>query len=452
MAQSKSKLTFLCSECGNDFPKWHGRCPACGEWGTVKEFTVPTNGKRSRREPRKTVPLQDLLYGDEMERASTDIPEVDRVLGGGLLPGSVILLGGNPGIGKSTLALQAVAGLEQNVLYVSAEESEDQIALRARRLGIDSDKLTLTGENRWEGIVEQLSLVKPAYLIIDSIQTIYSEGSESLPGAVGQIRECGQKILEQCKSSKMSTIVIGHVTKDGIIAGPRMLEHMVDTVLYLEGDRRHDFRLLRAVKNRFGSTSEVGVFEMTEKGLIVVENPSELFLAERQTNIAGSAVIPSMEGSRPILVEVQALTSNANFGTPQRNVTGFDIRRLAMLLAVLEKRLGFPVSTKDVFVNFVGGLRVDEPAADLAVISAIASSLNDSPLPSDTVLVGEVGLGGELRGASHIDKRMKEAKQLGFKSIIAPAASAKKVKVKSKGIKMHGVKSVREAFDFLFSS
>ncbi len=231
-----------------------------------------------------------------------------------------------------------------------------------------------------------------------------------------------------------------------------MLEHMVDTVLYLEGDRRHDFRLLRAVKNRFGSTSEVGVFEMTEKGLIVVENPSELFLAERQTNIAGSAVIPSMEGSRPILVEVQALTSNANFGTPQRNVTGFDIRRLAMLLAVLEKRLGFPVSTKDVFVNFVGGLRVDEPAADLAVISAIASSLNDSPLPSDTVLVGEVGLGGELRGASHIDKRMKEAKQLGFKSIIAPAASAKKVKIKSKGIKMHGVKSVREAFDFLFSS
>ena len=449
MAQSKSKITFLCSDCGNDFPKWHGKCPSCGEWGTVKEFTVSTNGKRSRREPRKTVPLQDVLYGDELERATTGIPEVDRVLGGGMLPGSVILLGGNPGIGKSTLALQAVAGLKQNVLYVSAEESEDQIALRARRLAIDSDKLTLTGENRWEGIEEQLSVVKPAYLIIDSIQTIYSDGNDSLPGAVGQIRECGQKILERCKSSKLSAVVIGHVTKDGIIAGPRMLEHMVDTVLYLEGDGRHDYRLLRAVKNRFGSTSEVGVFEMTEKGLVEVANPSELFLAERNADVAGSAVVPSMEGSRPILVEVQALTSNANFGTPQRNVTGFDIRRLAMLLAVLEKRLGFPVSTKDVFVNFVGGLRIDEPAADLAVISAIASSLNDSPLPADTVLVGEVGLGGELRGASNLERRMEEAKQLGFKSIIAPVTSVKKLKGKSKGIKLQGVKSVREAFDLL---
>ncbi len=415
----------------------------------MKEFTVSTNGKRSRREPRKTVPLQDVLYGDELERATTGIPEVDRVLGGGILPGSVILLGGNPGIGKSTLALQAVAGLKQNVLYVSAEESEDQIALRARRLAIDSDKLTLTGENCWEGIEEQLSVVKPAYLIIDSIQTIYSDGNDSLPGAVGQIRECGQKILERCKSSKLSAVVIGHVTKDGIIAGPRMLEHMVDTVLYLEGDGRHDYRLLRAVKNRFGSTSEVGVFEMTEKGLVEVANPSELFLAERNADVAGSAVVPSMEGSRPILVEVQALTSNANFGTPQRNVTGFDIRRLAMLLAVLEKRLGFPVSTKDVFVNFVGGLRIDEPAADLAVISAIASSLNDSPLPADTVLVGEVGLGGELRGASHLERRMEEAKQLGFKSIIAPVTSVKKLKGKSKGIKLQGVKSVREAFDLL---
>jgi DNA repair protein RadA/Sms len=449
MAQSKSKITFLCSDCGNDFPKWHGKCPSCGEWGTVKEFTVSTNGKRSRREPRKTVPLQDVLYGDELERATTGIPEVDRVLGGGILPGSVILLGGNPGIGKSTLALQAVAGLKQNVLYVSAEESEDQIALRARRLAIDSDKLTLTGENCWEGIEEQLSVVKPAYLIIDSIQTIYSDGNDSLPGAVGQIRECGQKILERCKSSKLSAVVIGHVTKDGIIAGPRMLEHMVDTVLYLEGDGRHDYRLLRAVKNRFGSTSEVGVFEMTEKGLVEVANPSELFLAERNADVAGSAVVPSMEGSRPILVEVQALTSNANFGTPQRNVTGFDIRRLAMLLAVLEKRLGFPVSTKDVFVNFVGGLRIDEPAADLAVISAIASSLNDSPLPADTVLVGEVGLGGELRGASNLEPRMEEAKQLGFKSIIAPVTSVKKLKGKSKGIKLQGVKSVREAFDLL---
>lgn len=450
MAQSKSKITFLCSECGNDFPKWHGKCPACGEWGSVKEFTVPSKGKRSHAEPRKTISLQDILYGNEIKRATTGIPEVDRVLGGGLLPGSVVLLGGNPGIGKSTLALQAVAELEQDVLYVSAEESEDQIALRARRLKINSDKLALTGENRWEGIVDQLSAVKPQYLIIDSIQTIFSDGSDSLPGSVGQIRECGQKILERCKSSKISAIVIGHVTKDGVIAGPRMLEHMVDTVLYLEGDHRHDYRLLRAVKNRFGPTSEVGVFEMTEKGLVEVANPSELFLSERQSDVAGSAVMPSMEGSRPILVEVQALTSNANFGTPQRNVTGFDMRRLAMLLAVLEKRLGFPVSTKDVFVNFVGGLRVDEPAADLAVISAIASSLNDSPLPADTVLVGEVGLGGELRGASHLERRMDEAKQLGFKTVIAPATSVKKVKENSKGIKLKGVNSVREAFDLLF--
>ncbi|MFQ6607689.1 MAG: DNA repair protein RadA [Fidelibacterota bacterium] len=450
MAQSRSKITFLCSECGNDFPKWHGKCPACGEWGTVKEYSIPTNSKRSHIVTRRSIPLQEVLYGEKMERTSTRLREVDRVLGGGLLPGSVVLLGGNPGIGKSTLALQLVAGLRQHVLYVSAEESEDQIALRARRLQIDEDTLTLTGENRWEGIEEQLALVKPLYFIIDSIQTIYSETSSSLPGSVGQIRECGQKILEYCKKSKVSSIVVGHVTKDGIIAGPRMLEHIVDTVLYLEGDRQHDYRILRSVKNRFGPTSEVGVFEMTEKGLVEVDNPSKLFLAERQSDVAGSAIVSFMEGSRPILVEVQALTSNANFGTPQRNVTGFSIRRLAMLLAVLEKRLGFPVSTKDVFVNFVGGLRVDEPAADLAVIAAIASSLGNNSLPVDAVLVGEVGLGGELRGVSQLERRIEEAKQLGFKTIVAPITSVKKIKGKSTDVRLKGVKTVREAFDFLF--
>ncbi len=450
MPNPKTKITFLCSECGADFPKWYGKCPACHEWGTLKEFTIPAGRREKILASRESKPLSEVLYNSKLERTSTNIPEIDRVLGGGFLPGSVVLLGGSPGIGKSTLALQIVSTLKRSTVYVSAEENEEQIALRAKRISVDSEKVTLSGENQWERIQEQLSLIKPDFLVIDSIQTIYTDSVDSFPGAIGQIRECGQRILEYCKSWKITAIIIGHVTKEGVIAGPRMLEHVVDTVLYLEGDNRHDFRILRAVKNRFGATNEVGVFEMTSTGLREVLNPSELFLSERQEGIAGSAVIPSMEGSRPILVEVQALVTNASFGNAQRNVTGFDFRRLAMLLAVLEKRVGLLMSTKDVFINIVGGMRVDEPAADLGVICAIASSLKDKSIPTNTVLVGEVGLGGELRGVSQLGRRINEAKQLRFNEIIAPSSSVRKFSEKISGIKVRGVDSVQKVFHFLF--
>lgn len=451
MVKSTNITVYLCSECGSDYPKWHGKCPTCNEWGTLKEFSISKKDRQKRDvETRPTIPLVDILYHGEIKRNPTGISEIDRVLGGGFLPGSVVLLGGNPGIGKSTLALQMVAKLKDPVLYVSAEENEEQIALRSKRLGINSNNLNLTSENRWEGIMEHLSLLNLKYLVIDSIQTIYTDHGESLPGSIGQVRECGQKILEICKQRRLTGIIIGHVTKEGMIAGPKMLEHMVDTVLYLEGDTRHDYRILRAVKNRFGSTNEIGVFEMTTRGLQEVKNPSELFLAERHPDIAGSVVVPTMEGSRPILIEVQALVSNATFGNPQRNVTGFAPRRLSMLLAVLEKRLGLLMSTKDVFVNFVGGMSVNEPAVDLAVISAIASSQRDKPLPSRMVLAGEVGLGGELRAVSHIEKRVQEAKRLGFKEFIGPASNVNKMRRKVSGITLIGVESVESVFKRLF--
>jgi len=450
MAKFSSKTVFLCSECGNDFPKWYGKCPACNEWGTLKEYSVPSTGRRATREFRESTSLEEILFEKDIHHATSGLPEVDRVLGGGFLSGSVVLLGGHPGIGKSTLALQIVSDIDSSVLYISAEENEEQIALRAQRLNIKSKHINISGENCWEGIVDQLSRQKVKYFIIDSIQTIYTDVLDSLPGTISQIRECGQRILEICKTRNITAIVIGHVTKGGVIAGPKMLEHMVDTVLYLEGEFQHDYRILRAVKNRFGPTNEVGVFEMTSKGMKEVDNPSELFLAERLDGVAGSTVLASVEGSRPILIEVQALVSNASFGTPQRNVTGFDIRRLSMLLAVLEKRLRFPMGMKDVFVNFVGGMRVDEPAADLAVISAIASNFKDKPVLPGTAMVGEVGLGGELRPVSFLEKRIQETKQLQFQTFIGPTSSVKKLKSKVSGITILEADSVESAFDILF--
>ena len=433
MPQLKSKTVYLCSACGNDHPKWHGQCPSCNEWGTLGEFKVSKKRKKGSgglaRDSRK---LSDILQGEEVKRIPTGIAEMDRVLGGGLLPGSLILLGGNPGIGKSTLALQILPAFTKPVLYVSAEESEEQIGLRARRLNVNSDSLHLSSENRIEGILDQISLIQPELVVIDSIQTVFSDALDSLPGSVSQIRE------------------FGHVTKEGVIAGPKMLEHMVDVVLYIEGDDRHDHRILRSAKNRFGTSNEVGIFQMESNGLIEVKNPSELFLAERRDDISGSTIFPSLEGSRPILVEVQALVSNANFGTPQRNVNGFDFKRLAMLLAVLEKRLGILMGTKDVFVNLVGGLKIDDPAADLAVITAVASSARDKLLPKSVILIGEVGLGGEVRSVSRLDTRINEAKSLGFKSVIAPTANVKRIKTQPKGIKISGVANVGEAFHLLF--
>ena len=451
MAKSKVRIVFLCSSCGDEFAKWHGQCPSCSEWGTLSEYKVNTKSRaRSNGRPRATTKLIDLLEKGEIKRNKTGIPEVDRVLGGGFLPGSMILLGGSPGVGKSTLALQIIPGLESNVLYVSAEESEDQLALRAKRLGIDSNMIQLSSENNAQVILDQVAHIKPQLLILDSIQNIYSENIDSIPGSPSQIRECGQLFLTLAKQNGVSVIVIGHVTKEGIIAGPKMLEHMVDTVLYLEGDAHLDHRVLRSVKNRFGTTNEVGIFQMNERGLEEVSNPSELFLAERATEVPGSAVFPALEGTRPILVEVQALVSNANFGTPQRNANGIDYKRLSMLLAVLEKRLGMVMGTKDVFVNLVGGLRISDPTADLAVIAALGSSAKDSIIPQNTVLVGEVGLAGEVRSVAKLDKRVAETEALGFKRIIVPKSSLKRFKKSSTKIEVLGVSSVREVFGYLF--
>ena len=450
MAPSSSKSIFLCNSCGNEFPKWHGQCPACNEWGTLSEFHPPKTRRKSKGSPaKKTTELRTLTNKKDRKRSTSGLNEVDRVLGGGLLPGSMILLGGQPGIGKSTLALQIVAGCGQKALYVSAEESEDQLALRADRLELNTKDLHVSGENEILNVLEQVSVVQPTLLVIDSIQTVYNEDLDSLPGSVSQLRDCGQQLLNACKQKGFTVVVIGHVTKVGIIAGPKMLEHMVDTVLYLEGDERYDHRILRSVKNRFGATNEVGVFHMTSSGLDEVENPSALFLAERTANTAGTAIFPSMEGSRPILVEVQALVSKANFGTPQRNTNGVDSRRLSMLLAVLEKRLGNVMGMNDVFVNLVGGLKIQDPAADLAIIAAVASSSRDDVIIDGTVLVGEVGLTGEVRSVSRIDQRLQEAAALGFTSAVIPAGNIKNDH-SYKGLKVHGVKSVRETFHHIF--
>ncbi len=451
MAKMKSKIVYLCSACGNDHPKWNGQCPSCNEWGTLKEYKV-SNKKQFQKNgiKRDSQKLEDVLIKGESKRLSVGIPEMDRVLGGGLLSGTLILLGGNPGIGKSTLALQILPSFDQAVLYISAEESESQVGLRAQRLGVSSTNLHLSSENNIDSILNQISIVHPKLVVIDSIQTVFNDELDSLPGSVSQIRECGQRLLQLAKQENISVIIIGHVTKEGIIAGPKMLEHMVDTVLYLEGDDRYDHRILRSVKNRFGATNEVGIFQMEEKGLIEVKNPSELFLSERQNDITGSVIFSSLEGSRPILVEIQALVSNANFGTPQRNVNGFDYKRLAMLLAVLEKRLGVLMGAKDVFINLVGGLKVNDPAADLSVISAVASSAKNKLISDSIVLIGEVGLGGEVRSVSGLNVRIKEAESLGFKHVIAPLSSVNRIKKDSKKIKVTGVSNVNEAFQKLF--
>lgn len=450
MSKANKAIVFLCSNCGTDYPKWLGQCPNCKEWGTLSEYKVPKGKRRSsNKTPVQSTSLKDVLQSGQKKRLSTHIAEVDRVLGGGMLPGSLILLGGNPGIGKSTLALQMLGKVKKPSLYISAEESADQIAMRAKRLQISSSEMQLSGENNIEDILEQIILLKPEVVIIDSIQTVYSDSIDSLPGSVSQIRESGQQLLQICKERGVTIILIGHVTKEGIIAGPRMLEHMVDTVLYLEGDDRYDHRILRSVKNRFGATNEVGIFQMQSQGLIEVENPSELFLAERSIDVAGTAIFPSLEGTRPILVEVQALVSNASFGTPQRNVNGFDLRRLSMLLAVLEKRLKLPMGTRDTFVNLVGGLRIDDPAVDLAVIGAIASSALDKPIPQDMILIGEVGLAGEVRSVSQLEKRLIESQTLGFKSAIVPKFGFKKVS-QTPNMKYYQVDSVKKVFDLIF--
>ena len=450
MANIRQKTAYLCSACGDDFPKWNGQCPSCKEWGTLSEFKTTRKKNNNRIDLKDSRSLNDVLNTNPGDRICTGINEVDRVLGGGLLAGSLILLGGNPGVGKSTLALHICSELDRKALYISAEESEEQVALRAKRLNVKSENLFLSGANELDGILNHLERIQPDLLIIDSIQTVMNSELDSLPGSPSQIRDCGQRLLETAKHRNVAILIVGHVTKDGTIAGPKMLEHMVDTVLYMEGDDRYDHRILRSEKNRFGATHEIGIFQMDEKGLSEVKNPSEMFLAERSIEVAGTSIYPSLEGTRPILVEVQALVSSANYGTPQRNVTGFDYKRLGMLIAVLEKRMGLAMGSKDVYVNLVGGFKVDDPALDLSIISSIASSTMDKPIDQKIILCGEVGLAGEVRSVNRLEYRLGEAAALGFDTAIVPVANMKNVDKMELNMGVQTVKYVKDVFQLLF--
>ena len=444
----KIKKVYLCSACGDDFPKWNGQCPSCDEWGTLSEFATSKN--KVKRDIKDSYALSDILDSTPSDRMSTSLDEVNRVLGGGMLPGSLILLGGSPGVGKSTLSLHICSGLNQKSLYFSAEESEEQVAIRARRLRVKTENLFLSGESDLNGIITHMDRIAPKFVIIDSIQTIFNSDLDSLPGSPSQIKDCGQKFLELAKNKNITILIVGHVTKEGTIAGPKMLEHLVDTVLYLEGDDRYEHRILRSTKNRFGATHEVGIFQMDESGLKQIENPSEIFLEERSIDVSGTCIYPSLEGTRPILIEIQALVTNANYNTPQRNVTGFNYKRLGMLTAVLEKRIGLSMGTKDIFVNLVGGLKIDDPAADLSIISAVASSTMDKCIEKNIILCGEVGLTGEVRSVNNLERRLAEASSLGFKKAIVPSFSVKTKKLKNKNIDLHPVKNVKQAFKILF--
>lgn len=434
---TRARSVYRCSECGHEHPKWAGRCEACGEWNAVSEEPVavvrPSAKGRKAGTGSKVIAvparLRD-LSGHPLERWYTGIQELDFVLGGGIVPGSMILIGGEPGIGKSTLLLQAAARLEvqgRRVLYASGEESPDQLRLRAERLEEDAGAVHVLGETRLEAITEAARLLQADVVVIDSIQTVYTETLESAPGNVGQVRECSGQLMRFAKESGTAVIVVGHVTKGGGIAGPKTLEHIVDTVLYFEGEATLDYRLLRATKNRFGSVDELGVFSMTERGLVAVPNPSAVFLAARSTATSGSAVTALMEGTRPILVEVQALAAKSGYGTPQRVATGLDPKRLAVLLAVLERRAHTSFADLDVFVQVTAGVRLGEPGADLAVAAAILSSLYDRPAPADVIFLGEVGLGGEIRPTGAVDRRVLEAARLGFRRVFGSARSALQV-------------------------
>lgn len=426
---AKTKTVFVCQNCGAKEAKWTGRCNVCGEWNSfVEEVEVQTKGRGNAvigTPSSKALKLSEIKVNADV-RMDTGDEELNRVLGGGMVPGSMILLGGEPGIGKSTLVLQfALHSRCGRVLYVSGEESISQIKMRAQRLGTDNDDCLFLSGNSLEMVLEHARTIQPDLLIIDSIQTLATETVDSIPGSLSQIRECTNALLRFSKENTISTILIGHITKDGQLAGPKILEHMVDTVLQFEGDQQYMYRILRSIKNRFGSTSEIGIYEMLQSGLRQVSNPSELLLSNHAEELSGIAVSATIEGVRPILLEVQALVSTAAYGVPQRSATGFDSRRLNMLLAVLEKRVGFRLASKDVFLNIAGGIRVSDPALDLAVVMAILSSNIDSALPGDTVFAGEVGLSGEIRAVSRIEQRIAEAGKLGFRRIFVPLGNKK---------------------------
>lgn len=456
MAKGKTTTVYFCQDCGYESAKWMGQCPVCKMWNTFAEETVSTGaGKaKSTGSGRKTgsepVNLNEISMG-EAEKVRTGMEELDRVLGGGIVQGSLILVGGDPGIGKSTLLLQVcrqLAAEEHTVLYISGEESLRQIKLRARRMGEFTDKLTLLCETNLELIEEVIRRCKPELVVIDSIQTMYNENVSAAPGSVSQVRESTAVLLQLAKGLNVSVFIVGHVTKEGTVAGPRVLEHMVDTVLYFEGDRHASYRILRGVKNRFGSTNEIGVFEMREEGLTEVPNPSEYMLNGRPESASGSVVVCSMEGTRPILIEIQALVCRSNFGIPRRQATGTDFNRVNLLMAVLEKRLGLQMADCDAYVNVAGGMRVNEPALDLGIAMAIVSSYKNRALDDRMMVFGEVGLSGEVRAVSMAGQRLAEAARLGFTSCVIPAVSAEALKGQE-NIKIIGVKSVRDAIDLI---
>ncbi len=452
----KAKTHFVCQSCGYQAPKWLGKCPGCQEWNTFVE----------ERAVEEKIPERDLLgfereavptsiteiVNKEGERLQVGIREFDRVLGGGIVFGSVVLVGGDPGIGKSTLLLQMMSRLASNgrkVLYISGEESLQQTKMRADRLSVSSAQLFVVSETSLEKILQDIQSLKPSAVVVDSIQTIYSSELPSTPGSISQVREASSRLLYLAKHLSIPVFLVGHVTKEGFIAGPKVLEHMVDTVLYIEGEANHAFRILRAVKNRFGSTNEIGVFEMKESGLVEVPNPSEFFLSGRLEPTSGSVVMASVEGSRPILVELQALVVSTPFGLPRRTAQGVDANRVSLLVAVMEKRLAIRLLNHDVFLNIAGGVRVEEPGVDLGVIASITSSFKDKLIDPEMVVFGEVGLGGEVRGVSQAEVRVREAARLGFKRCLLPKQNQEKVKG-VKGIELVGAKTVREAMDILF--
>ena len=446
---SKTKSVYFCTECGNETPRWQGKCPACGAWNTLTEYI--DRGTRSKSTPvgiSNTPKAITQIDTDNEIRFSTGLNELNRVLGGGAVMGSLVLVGGAPGIGKSTLLLQICNSMckEYKVLYVSGEESEKQLSYRAQRIGVASDNLYVLSENHLPVVLDAVNNFNPDILIVDSIQTIYTDESESAPGSVSQVKECTMSLMHLAKSNGITVFVVGHINKDGAIAGPKVLEHMVDCVLYFEGDLNSTYRLLRAAKNRFGSTNEIGVFEMENNGLVEVPNPSQMLLQGRPKGAPGTCVVCLMEGTRPILAEVQALVTKTSFNVPRRTADGFDYNRAALLMAVAEKRANMILSTYDAYINVIGGLQINETGADLAVVLALASSLRDKAIPDDMVAIGEVGLTGEIRAVSNMSQRLSEIARLGFKRCIMPETSGKKFDIPGY-LDVYYVKTLREAIE-----